>query len=82
VVLIRIPHCCNVTLTKRALDKPLLYKDRDGVSLGYSYDEKGKTLVYNNETERYDIEKDTDEFIAIVDFNTLKELVELIEKNI
>ena len=81
-MLIRIPRCCNGTLTKHALDKPLLYKDRDGVSLRYSYDEKGKTLVYNNETERYDIEKDTGEFIAIVDFNTLKELVELIEKNI
>jgi len=27
-----------------ALDKPLLYKDRDGVSLRYSYDEKGNLL--------------------------------------
>ncbi len=62
-------------------NSPYTLEDAEIEKTYFKY-EKEKTLVYNNETERYDIEKDTGEFIAIVDFNTLKELVELIEKNI
>jgi len=62
-------------------NSPYTLEDAEIEKTYFKY-EKGKTFVYNNETKRYDIEKDTDEFIAIVDFNTLKELVELIEKNI
>ena len=62
-------------------DAPYTLENADIQKTYFKY-ENGKSFVYNNDTARYDIEKDTDDFIAIVDFNTLKELVDLIERSI
>jgi hypothetical protein len=70
-------------IEKKAMiyDRPYTFEDAEIEKTYFSY-ENEKTLVYNDETNKYDIEKDSGDFIAIADFDRIMDLIDLVERNL